>query len=318
VARRPRCDNLRRLHSRNATGEREWRNWQTRTVQVRVPVRAWGFKSPLAHRGLIALLPSGNCITAQYEKAPEKSGAFLSGGEVWRKQVRRVRRDPSPVRNLANDSSAQAGDPVILPQTYRTTDGFTVDGASPALLRELLDMYISTLDDLGVRTKELFVPGIPESVIRDSLAELGLVPTDELIVWWNWRNGVKLGLPRKYVRFDFLSVERSMQGYRTDPMGMEEALWNPSWIRVIGPSTGIAVRLGDSANPLVRGVSPTGFTTNSPNASAQVVSLCTPVTWWLRAIANGWTTWVPGAEGWGRWVHRRDEIPLEWEFTAMV
>ena len=29
---------------------REWRNWQTRTVQVRVPVRAWGFKSPLAHR----------------------------------------------------------------------------------------------------------------------------------------------------------------------------------------------------------------------------------------------------------------------------
>src|SRR5690554_3393007 len=29
---------------------REWRNWQTRTVQVRVPVRAWGFKSPLAHQ----------------------------------------------------------------------------------------------------------------------------------------------------------------------------------------------------------------------------------------------------------------------------
>ena len=40
---------------------REWRNWQTRTVQVRVPVRAWGFKSPLAHSG----------------KAPEKSGAFF-------------------------------------------------------------------------------------------------------------------------------------------------------------------------------------------------------------------------------------------------
>ena len=29
---------------------REWRNWQTRTVQVRVPARAWGFNSPLAHR----------------------------------------------------------------------------------------------------------------------------------------------------------------------------------------------------------------------------------------------------------------------------
>ncbi len=29
---------------------REWRNWQTRTVQVRVPERAWGFNSPLAHK----------------------------------------------------------------------------------------------------------------------------------------------------------------------------------------------------------------------------------------------------------------------------
>ncbi|MCU1442077.1 MAG: hypothetical protein JWQ59_227, partial [Cryobacterium sp.] len=28
---------------------REWRNWQTRWLQVPVPARAWGFKSPLAH-----------------------------------------------------------------------------------------------------------------------------------------------------------------------------------------------------------------------------------------------------------------------------
>src|ERR1700730_15500786 len=28
---------------------REWRNWQTRRIQVPVPARAWGFKSPLAH-----------------------------------------------------------------------------------------------------------------------------------------------------------------------------------------------------------------------------------------------------------------------------
>jgi hypothetical protein len=27
----------------------EWRNWQTRTVQVRVSFWTWGFKSPLAH-----------------------------------------------------------------------------------------------------------------------------------------------------------------------------------------------------------------------------------------------------------------------------
>ena len=34
-----------------ASSMRKWRNRQTRTVQVRVPERAWGFNSPLAHRG---------------------------------------------------------------------------------------------------------------------------------------------------------------------------------------------------------------------------------------------------------------------------
>ena len=31
---------------------RGWRNRQTRTVQVRVPERAWGFNSPLEHHML--------------------------------------------------------------------------------------------------------------------------------------------------------------------------------------------------------------------------------------------------------------------------
>ena len=30
---------------------REWRNWQTRWIQVPVFERTWGFKSPLAHSG---------------------------------------------------------------------------------------------------------------------------------------------------------------------------------------------------------------------------------------------------------------------------
>src|SRR5699024_8043700 len=34
---------------RSSPTTREWRNRQTRTVQVRVPARAWGFNSPLAH-----------------------------------------------------------------------------------------------------------------------------------------------------------------------------------------------------------------------------------------------------------------------------
>jgi len=30
--------------------------WQTRTVQVRVSVRTWGFNSPLAHSGMFTQL----------------------------------------------------------------------------------------------------------------------------------------------------------------------------------------------------------------------------------------------------------------------
>lgn len=42
------CATLQRaLLQRCAT--REWRNWQTRRLQVPVPERVWGFKSPLAH-----------------------------------------------------------------------------------------------------------------------------------------------------------------------------------------------------------------------------------------------------------------------------
>jgi hypothetical protein len=34
---------------RRGGATREWRNRQTRTVQVRVSARTWGFNSPLAH-----------------------------------------------------------------------------------------------------------------------------------------------------------------------------------------------------------------------------------------------------------------------------
>ena len=40
------------LHWLNYWAAREWRNRQTRTVQVRVPERAWGFNSPLEHHML--------------------------------------------------------------------------------------------------------------------------------------------------------------------------------------------------------------------------------------------------------------------------
>ena len=45
---------------------REWRNRQTRTVQVRVLERVWGFNSPLAHIAVLA----GASATVQLAPEP--------------------------------------------------------------------------------------------------------------------------------------------------------------------------------------------------------------------------------------------------------
>lgn len=60
----------------------KWRNRQTRTVQVRVPARAWGFNSPLEHEipGLTGdfLLEAG---------AVYHSGALYAANTPWRRPV---------------------------------------------------------------------------------------------------------------------------------------------------------------------------------------------------------------------------------------
>ena len=58
---------------------REWRNRQTRTVQVRVPARAWGFNSPLAHRGVIVELPKPCLWNACSGRVRSGRSAFVGG-----------------------------------------------------------------------------------------------------------------------------------------------------------------------------------------------------------------------------------------------
>ncbi|NEM92312.1 hypothetical protein [Galbitalea soli] len=205
-----------------------------------------------------------------------------------------------------------------LPQTYRTELGFTVDGASPALLRNLLDDFATALVRVGVPVDTLFRPGRPEAEVCAECAGQGLVPTEELIIWWGWRDGVTQGLPAEYFPRDFLSLERSMQNYDDEDKGLDVALWNPSWVRLAGHPRGIAVLTDPAMPPLVRGVHKGGFGTNDVGTTSQVVSLCTPVTWWILAIANGWWRWIPAADGFGHWEYARDSLPLEWQFTSLV
>ena len=79
-------------------GTREWRNRQTRTVQVRVPVMEWGFNSPLAHDETAdPLRICGFCfpwlllVAPLMFRAPEAPAAVCAGG-------RRPAREPSALR----------------------------------------------------------------------------------------------------------------------------------------------------------------------------------------------------------------------------
>ena len=62
----------------------EWRNWQTRRLQVPVSVRTWGFKSPLAHRGTANVQASSRLILALLRRASQRSFECSVGNSLLR------------------------------------------------------------------------------------------------------------------------------------------------------------------------------------------------------------------------------------------
>ena len=100
-------------------GTREWRNRQTRTVQVRVPVMEWGFNSPLAHDETAD--PSGSAVFVFPScgggvVAPVFSFCLWSHGCSGRRRVRaalcargrRPAREPSALRAFGSARRLEA------------------------------------------------------------------------------------------------------------------------------------------------------------------------------------------------------------------
>jgi hypothetical protein len=83
--------------------------------------------------------------------------------------------------------------------------------------------------------------------------------------------------------------------------GSEDWQWNPDWIRIMGDANGLAICCAAPADnaPLVRGLSWTGeYGTQPTQTLRQVVSLCTPVTWWIDSLRNGWYRWNADSNAW--------------------
>jgi hypothetical protein len=208
---------------------------------------------------------------------------------------------------------------MTLPDTYRAPEGLTVEGASPELLRDLLKQYESKIRKAGVRTKDVLLPGLSERQIRRQFDEIGLEPPEELLVWWSWHNGIN----QRYTtatRFNFLPLEAAIATYHSDPHGTDEYSWNPQWIRVADYAAGIAVKCEERPGPpLVRYVSAWTSGTQDDETEQQVESLCTPVSWWLLAIDEGWAQFQRdvGDSGGGHWARKAEVFPFEWSLTSL-
>ena len=93
-------------------GTREWRNRQTRTVQVRVPVMEWGFNSPLAHDETAD--PSGSAVFVfpgcglWRHACSGRRRARLWGWAALCARGRRPAREPSALRAFGSARRLEA------------------------------------------------------------------------------------------------------------------------------------------------------------------------------------------------------------------
>ncbi|MBG6054957.1 hypothetical protein IWX81_001368 [Salinibacterium sp. CAN_S4] len=208
---------------------------------------------------------------------------------------------------------------MILPETVTVDEGLTVVGASPELLEELLDFLDVETTRLGVSVRDALLPGLARQQVQDEFGAVGLQAPEELITWWGWSNGVRPGVMGTR-SFEFNSLQTTLGSWSREVHGSgnNDGTWNPEWLRVLGPGNyGVLVSCAAvDGPPLVRD-SDGALGTAVWDTDNQVVSLCTPVTWWIHARQRGWTTWTPAPGGQNEWMVDWEKFPLEWRLTQI-
>lgn len=184
-----------------------------------------------------------------------------------------------------------------LPVEVQTPFGPSVEGASPDLLAELLVELEACVTAAGGTTSHLN-RGLRRAEAESALATAGLPLPPELSTWFGWHNGEvwkdawnpgPLALPAS----PLLTLDESL-GMRAaeEPIGVPEWDWDPRWLRLTGEwKLGVAIRCitADDA-PLARMIMDE-MRAYVSDTQSQVVSLCTPITWWIEAIRAGYYTW---------------------------
>jgi hypothetical protein len=193
-----------------------------------------------------------------------------------------------------------------LPDTIGTDRGPSVDGASPALLSELLLALELEMRGQGVPVERYLRAGLSARDVEAGFRQCGLRAPDEAIEWFGWHDGPARGLGGDNVMPMFMgwSLAESIQAYldpNGQPHGSEDWQWDPLWIQIMGDANGLALDCSpnQAIGPRVRGLTwDRKYGTQPDQTLRQVVSLCTPVSWWIDALRHGWYRWNARGNGW--------------------
>lgn len=205
-----------------------------------------------------------------------------------------------------------------LPVIILTDDGPMAQGASPELLRELLETYEYECDRMGSPIKSAMAPGIAEQQIRAMLSEVGLVANDEVVTWFSWHDGVSTdidfaiavhAMPQFVAAPLFYAVQRYREfvlefepPYGTDvPREIFMFGAGEGWLRLVDDLRGCAIdclgELDPSTPPRIRSASE-AFDEDGSGRLSRAVSLCTLVTWWLECLRSGAYSWNAAEQHW--------------------
>ncbi len=205
-----------------------------------------------------------------------------------------------------------------LPETIRTPRGLTVEGASASLLADLLDAYKYEIERRDPRAWDGFRQGHSRQEIVDKFAAEGLIAPEELVVWWSWSDGHQM-MPTRGLRNVPIGLDRALRLHREDREDGFVLLPGPEWVRIVGQGRRTSIALScesEDKAPLVglldveQGLGPRRL------SDLYAVSLCTPVTWWLTSLVEGWVGFDRNQDWWT--ILDLESAPIEWQLTQLL
>jgi hypothetical protein len=182
-------------------------------------------------------------------------------------------------------------------------------------LPSALAAFEESLRASGAGVVRYLAPGIPEERVRRGLAAIGLEPSQELIDWFAWHDGVvdqatKSSGDGYLLQWAPLSLDEAIADWHN--RDKEEAWeWQPEWLPIAtadastlavlcAPPQGLEATVRD-ANPW--------FGLFDESQVPSVTGFATVVKWWTEAIEHGWWQYIPSSDMWDntRW----GEMPPE-------